>query len=140
MQDGVETLLLEEARDQIAVADVALDEAIVRIAKARRDVGTLEARVVEVVEVVENDDPVAARKTPVGEVRADKARPACDEQPHEAVFARCAGVGVGVRAAFCASLYSFWMAAFWRLLISQRNSADSSTPTTRRFAASKSVG
>src|SRR5262249_34215050 len=96
-------------------------------------------RVVEVVEVVEHDDPVAPGEAPVREVRADEAGSARDQDLH------CGGAGVGEAAgsAVCVrtyELYSFRMPDFCRSAISQRRIADSLTPTTRRFAASYSSG
>jgi hypothetical protein len=90
----VEALLGEEPEDELAVADVALDEPVTVLAFVRRDVGALERGIVEVVEVVEHDDAVAASAPAVGHVRADEAGSAGDEESH------CAGdpgAGVGVR-------------------------------------------
>src|SRR5207253_8803414 len=101
--------------------------------------------VVRVVEVGEHDDAVAPREAPVGQVRADEARAARDQQPH----GRGVGTGVGLfsRAGSAAlprlrtvSLYSFRMPARWRFRINHRRSVDSSIPTTTWEAASKMAG
>src|SRR5204863_6335874 len=131
----------------------------VRAPEKRRDVLALQRRVVKVVEVVQNDDPVAAREPAAGEVGADETRSPRDEELQG--LGTGVGVGVGVGAGtsgagsassaasvspatgfrgFCASVYRFRIPDLCRFLISQRSSADSSMPTTRWLAASKIAG
>ena len=77
MHHRVEALLGEE-RGARPVADVAFTSG--RTAgQVGGDVAALERRVVEVVEVVEHDDAIAARERRLAQVRADEARAARDE-------------------------------------------------------------
>src|SRR5262249_26636616 len=108
---------------------------VARVYEMGSDVRALQRRVVEVVEIVEHHDPVAPRQAPVRQVRADEARPSRDEDLHEAGFDSADGTGVGEGVVW-SSWYSFLMAAFCRSLMIHFKSADSSTPTTSRLAAS----
>jgi hypothetical protein len=92
---GLEGTLEEQLRDETLVPDVAGDDPR---PFQRRDVFPLQRRVVEVVEVVEDRDFVPAREQLLGDVRADEAGAAGDEngRHHSTVtlFARFLGLSM----------------------------------------------
>jgi hypothetical protein len=59
-------------------------------------IAPLDPRIVEIVEVVDHDDPVAAGEPAIHQVGADESCPSRDEQIHRGV--RGPGVRVGVAA------------------------------------------
>ena len=150
VDDGVEAAVGEEPVHQRLVADVPLDQAPVVPPGELRDVGALARGVVEVVEVVEHRHPIAPRQEPPGEVRADEAGAAGDEDvlthtrcgrayrsSDPARPDHCCVGGVGAAGASASSSPSrrTSMPFFWRLRISRRRIADSSMPMTMSFIA-----
>ncbi len=51
------------------------------------NVRMLDLRIVEIIEIIENDDLMPARKQLFGKMRADKTGPTCDENSHGAKLA-----------------------------------------------------
>src|SRR6266542_3238787 len=83
VQDGIERFLFEEPLEQGAVPDISFDQPVGPISRVGSDVAALEGRIVEVVEIVQYDNPVTLCQAPVRQVRADEARAPRDEKPHE---------------------------------------------------------
>jgi hypothetical protein len=72
----------EGALEERGVEQVALDELEARVLQRAREVGPLDRRVIEVVEVVEAEHAVPRVEQAVGEVRADEAGGARQEDSH----------------------------------------------------------
>jgi hypothetical protein len=80
VDDGVEVFFGEGAKDEVPIADVAFDETEAVPARERRGVGAFQRGIVEVVEVVEDDDPVTACEAAAGQMRADEPCSPRDEE------------------------------------------------------------
>ncbi len=82
MHHSLELFLREQRVHPGAVREVELDEAEPRVLAQDREPRFLQRRVVVVVEVVETDHLVAAIEEPAGDVKADEAGRAGDEDLH----------------------------------------------------------
>jgi hypothetical protein len=75
----VEGLRSEGSAYKRGVADVALGKSVTVVLKVRGDVVALDGRIVEVVEIVNNRNPLAGRQKTINQMRSNKPGPAGDQ-------------------------------------------------------------
>ena len=79
VDDGIEAVGGKQVRNRIAIGDIALLEVEVRVSGEFGQAGFLQLGVIVGIEVVERDDGAAIGKQTSGDVKADEAGRAGDE-------------------------------------------------------------
>src|SRR4051812_2664975 len=91
MNYGINFLAIEQTVDRSAVAQIDLVDRY--ILRESSHIGSLDLRIVKVVEIVENRDFMPGREEFLDEVRADETGAARDQDPHRATVKMKPGPG-----------------------------------------------